>query len=92
MEQHFDQVAQAVPPSTLASGLAEAFRSGQTAPFPQLASQLFANENGPQQAGGLNGLMAGEREPQARQSNPLQAVSPTSLPNRNPHPCLDGRS
>ena len=33
VEQHFDQVAQAVPSSTLASGLAEAFRSGQTAPF-----------------------------------------------------------
>jgi hypothetical protein len=58
VEQHFDQVAQAVPPSTLASGLAEAFRSGQTAPFPQLASQLFANGNGPQQAGVLNGLIA----------------------------------
>jgi hypothetical protein len=33
VEQHFDQVAQAVPSSTIASGLAEAFRSGQTAPF-----------------------------------------------------------
>jgi len=29
VEQHFDQVAQAVPSSTLAGGLAEAFRSGQ---------------------------------------------------------------
>jgi hypothetical protein len=40
VEQHFDQVAQAVPPSTLAGGLAEAFRSGQTAPFPQMAGVL----------------------------------------------------
>jgi len=37
VEQHFDQVAQAVPSSTLAGGLAEAFRSSQTAPFPQMA-------------------------------------------------------
>src|SRR5271168_1172987 len=58
VEQHFDQVAQAVPSSTLASGLAEAFRSGQTAPFPQMAAQLFANGNGQQQAGVLNGLIA----------------------------------
>jgi hypothetical protein len=57
VEQHFDQVAQAVPSSTLASGLAEAFRSGQTASFPQMAAQLFANGNS-QQAGVLNGLMA----------------------------------
>ena len=58
VEQHFDQVAQAVPSSTLASGLAEAFRSGQTAPFPQMAAQLFANGNSQQQAGMLNGLLA----------------------------------
>ena len=58
VEQHFDQVAQAVPSSTLAGGLAEAFRSGQTAPFPQMAAQLFANGNSQQQAGMLNGLIA----------------------------------
>jgi hypothetical protein len=58
VEQHFDQVAQAVPSSTLASGLAEAFRSGQTPSFPQMAAQLFANGNSQQQAGVLNGLMA----------------------------------
>jgi hypothetical protein len=58
VEQHFDQVAQAVPSSTLAGGLAEAFRSGDTAPFPQMAAQLFANGNSQQQAGVLNSLMA----------------------------------
>jgi hypothetical protein len=58
VEQHFDQVAQAVPSSTLANGLAETFRSGQTAPFPQMAAQLFASGNGQQQAGILNGLIA----------------------------------
>jgi hypothetical protein len=57
-EQHFDRVAQAVPASTLASGLAEAFRSGQTASFPQMAAQLFAGGNGQQQAGMLNTLLA----------------------------------
>jgi TctA family transporter len=31
VEQHFDQVAQAVPSSSLAGGLADAFRSGQYA-------------------------------------------------------------
>jgi hypothetical protein len=58
VEQHFDEVAQAVPSFTLAGGLAEAFRSGQTASFPQMAAQLFANGNGQQQASVLNGLMA----------------------------------
>ena len=58
VEQHFDQVAQAVPSSTIAGGLAEAFRSTQTAPFPQMAAQLFANGNNQQQAGVLNGLVA----------------------------------
>jgi hypothetical protein len=58
VEQHFDQVAQAVPSSSIASGLAEAFRSQQTAPFPQMAAQLFSNGNSQQQAGVLNGLIA----------------------------------
>jgi hypothetical protein len=58
VEQHFDQVAQAVPSTTIAGGLAEAFRSSQTAPFPQMAAQLFANGNSQQQAGVLNGLVA----------------------------------
>jgi hypothetical protein len=57
VEQHFDQVAQSVPSSTLANGLAEAFHSQQTAPFSQMAAQLFANGNNQQQAGVLNGLM-----------------------------------
>jgi hypothetical protein len=57
VEQHFDQVAQAVPSSTLAGGLAEAFRSSQTAPFPQMAAQLFANGSGQQQASLLNSLI-----------------------------------
>jgi hypothetical protein len=40
--EHFDQMAQAVPQSSIASGLAEAFRSGETPPFAQMAGQLFS--------------------------------------------------
>jgi hypothetical protein len=58
VEQHFDQVAQSVPSSSLASGLAEALRSGQTPAFSQLAGKLFASGNGTQQASMLSGLMA----------------------------------
>jgi hypothetical protein len=58
VEQHFDQLAQAVPTSSIASGLAEAFRSGQAGSFAQAAGQLFANGNGQQQASILTGLMS----------------------------------
>lgn len=54
--QHFDQVAQNVPQSTLASGLAEAFRSNETQPFGQIASQLFSNGNPQQKASMLSTL------------------------------------
>jgi hypothetical protein len=58
VEEHFDQVAGAVSAGSLATGLAEAFRSPDTAPFAQMASQLFANGNGTQQASMLNTLLA----------------------------------
>jgi hypothetical protein len=58
VEQHFDQVAQNVPSSSLANGLAEAFRSGNTPPFAQMASQLFSNGNGQQQASMLTTLLS----------------------------------
>ena len=57
-EQQFDQLAQAVPSSSVASGLAQAFRSGETPPFAQMASQLFSNGNGQQQASMLTTLMS----------------------------------
>lgn len=53
-----EQVVGAAPQSAIASGLAEVFRSGETAPFAQQASQLFANSNGSQQASVLNTLLA----------------------------------
>lgn len=53
---HFDQVAQAAPSSTVAEGLAAAFRSDQTPPFGHLVGKLFANSNADQKAGMLNRL------------------------------------
>ena len=58
VEQHFDQVAQGVPSSSLAGGLAEAFRSNETPPFAQMAAQLFSNGNGQQQASMLTTLLS----------------------------------
>jgi hypothetical protein len=52
------QTVQSAPQSAIANGLAEVFRSGETAPFAQQASQLFANSNGSQQANVLNALLA----------------------------------
>jgi hypothetical protein len=56
-EQDFDHVAQHAPRDTVASGIAEAFRSNQTAPFPNMLSQLFSNSSGDQRATVLNSLV-----------------------------------
>ena len=58
LEKHFEHVAQALPSTTLAGGLAEAFRSRETPSFPQMAAEMFAHGNSQQQAGILNSLMA----------------------------------
>ena len=55
--QDFQHVAQNAPPSNLAGGLADAFRSNQTPPFPQMLSTMFSNSNGEQRAGILNHLL-----------------------------------
>ncbi len=54
----FDQMAQAVPQGALADGLAHAFRSDQTPPFPQMVANLFSSSNGDQKAGVLNQLVS----------------------------------
>lgn len=54
---HFDELAQAAPQSTIAEGLAAAFRSEQTPAFGNMVSSLFANSSGAQKAGLLNQLM-----------------------------------
>lgn len=56
-EQDYSQVAQSAPPSHLANGLAEAFRSHETPPFSQMLGTLFSNSNGQQRAGILNQLL-----------------------------------
>jgi hypothetical protein len=56
-ERDFDDVAAQAPRETVASGIAEAFRSNQTAPFPDMLSQLFARSGGDQRATVLNTLV-----------------------------------
>src|SRR4051794_32949089 len=56
-EQDFDQFARAAPEPALAEGLASAFRSNETPPFPQMVSHLFAQSDGGQRAGLLNTLL-----------------------------------
>ena len=58
-ENDFDQVAQNAPPSHLAKGVAEALRSDQTPPFPQMVGQLFNQGDSGQRAGMLNQLLGG---------------------------------
>jgi hypothetical protein len=57
-EQDFDHVAQHAPRETVAAGIAEAFRSNQTAPFPNMLSQLFGRTGGDGRATVLNTLVA----------------------------------
>ena len=57
VEEDFDQLAQAAPPSAVADGLAAAFRSEQTPPFGQMTAQLFEQSDGTQRASILNTLL-----------------------------------
>lgn len=57
-EDHFDRFAQAAPQSAMADGLAAAFRSDSTPPFPQMISQLFGQSSGYQRAGLLSTLIS----------------------------------
>lgn len=58
VHEHFDQVAQAVPNSSLAEGLSAAFRSNSTPDFGQMLGSLFNQSNGDQKAGILNQLIS----------------------------------
>jgi hypothetical protein len=58
VETHFSQVAAVAPPSSIAEGLAAAFRSNQTPAFGQMLSSLFSQSSGEQKAGLLNQLMS----------------------------------
>lgn len=57
VSEHFDQVAQAAPTSSIADGIAAAFHSDQTPAFGQMLGGLFAQSNGEQKAGLLNQLV-----------------------------------
>jgi hypothetical protein len=54
----YDQVARTLPPTALADGLSQAFKSDQTPPFPSMIANLFGRSNPDQKAGLLNTLLA----------------------------------
>ena len=57
-EDDFDKATQLAPRDALSGGLAEAFRSQQTPPFPNMLGQLFGNSSGMQRANILNTLLS----------------------------------
>jgi len=57
VHEDFDRFAQAAPPDAVADGLSAAFRSDQTPPFHQMASQLFGRASATQRANILNVLL-----------------------------------
>lgn len=57
VQDDFDQFAQNAPPDAIADGLAAAFRSEETPPFPSMLSQLFNRSDGQERAGILNTLI-----------------------------------
>jgi hypothetical protein len=59
VQNDFARLSQSVPPDAIGSGMADAFRSDQTPPFPQMVSQLFGSGDATQRAGMLNQLIAG---------------------------------
>jgi hypothetical protein len=58
VEDDFDRLAQAGDPDDLTDGLAAAFRSDQTPPFPAMLAQLFERSAAPQRANILNTLLS----------------------------------
>ena len=57
-EDDFDQVSTIAPREAMAGGLAEAFRSNDTPPFPNMLGQMFGRSDGYQRANILNSLLA----------------------------------
>ena len=53
----YDQVAQSVPQSTLAEGIAHAFNSNETPPFEQMLSGLYGKSSPEQKAGLINQIL-----------------------------------
>lgn len=59
VQNDFTRLAQGLPNEDIGSGVAEAFRSDQTPPFPQMVGQMFGSSDAHQRAGMLNQLIAG---------------------------------
>ena len=57
-EEDFERAATVAPRDAMSQGLAEAFRSDQTPPFPNMLGQLFGNSSGAQRANILNTLLS----------------------------------
>jgi hypothetical protein len=57
-DDDFDQVAQQAPPGVMSQGVAEAFRSDRTPPFPNMLGQMFGQSDPNTRAGLLNQLIA----------------------------------
>jgi hypothetical protein len=57
-ENDFEHAASIAPRDAMAGGLADAFRSNQTPPFPSMLGQMFGNSSGMQRANILNMLLA----------------------------------
>ena len=58
VHEDYSRVAEQATPDDRAGGLAHAFRSTDTQPFPQMLSTLFSNSNGEQRAEILQKLLA----------------------------------
>jgi hypothetical protein len=57
-DNDFDQVAQQAPRNAVSQGVAEAFRSDRTPPFPNMLGQMFGQSDPNTRAGILNQLIA----------------------------------
>ncbi len=57
-DDDFDHVAQHAPPTAVSEGVAEAFRSDRTPPFPNMLGQMFRQSDPNTRAGILNQLIA----------------------------------
>ena len=58
VDRDFDEVAQGASSDDLAQGLASAFRSDETPPFPRMLGSLFGQGSGQDRAGMLSTLLA----------------------------------
>jgi hypothetical protein len=57
-ERDFDRICSEVPREELGDGVAEAFRSDRTPPFPQMLAQMFGRADPQERAGILNQLLS----------------------------------